>query len=131
MSKADTAAAERYARAIFELGLEGGGDVGEHRRARSSRSRPPTAPTPELRSALENPRVQASERDAVLRAVAERLGFGTLGLNAVRYLARRRRLRALPEIAERLRPPRRRTARRRARHRHAPPARSPRASTNG
>ncbi|HEX6272088.1 MAG TPA: ATP synthase F1 subunit delta [Polyangiaceae bacterium] len=101
MSSADTAAAQRYARAIFELGNESGnasdlvGKV-EAFAAVYGSSR-------ELRVVLENPRVQASERDAVLRRVAERLGFGPLGLNAVRYLARRRRLRALPEIAERLR----------------------------
>jgi F-type H+-transporting ATPase subunit delta len=101
MSRADTAAAERYARAIFELGVESGnatdlvGKV-EAFAAVYNGSR-------ELRVVLENPRVLPAERDAVLREVAQRLGFGALGLNAVRYLARRRRLRALPEIADRLR----------------------------
>jgi F-type H+-transporting ATPase subunit delta len=102
MSKADTRAADRYARAIFELGVESGTDVGEIV-AKIGSFAAVYGSAPELRAALENPRVQTSERDAVLRAVAERLGFGTLGLNAIRYLARRRRLRALPEIAERLR----------------------------
>ena len=101
MSRADTAAAERYARAIFELGVESGtaadlvGKVEAFASVYHS--------SPEFRIALENPRIQQSDRDAILKTVAERLGFGPLGLNAVRYVARRRRLRALPEIAQRLR----------------------------
>jgi F-type H+-transporting ATPase subunit delta len=101
MSRADTAAAERYARAIFELGVESGNAsdlVGKVEAFAAVYNG-----SLQLRVVLENPRVEASERDAVLREVAQRLGFGPLGLNAVRYLARRRRLRALPEIAERLR----------------------------
>jgi F-type H+-transporting ATPase subunit delta len=101
MSSADTAVAERYARALFELALESGnaGDLVSKVESFAN----VYDVSPELRVALENPRVQPSERDAILRRIAERLGFGQLGLNAVRYIARRRRLRALPEIAERLR----------------------------
>lgn len=98
MSRADATAAERYARAIFELGLETG-DVTALAKKFEAFAGVYTN-TPELRNVLENPQVQTSERDAILRGVADRLGFGTLELNAVRYIARRRRLRALPEIAE-------------------------------
>ena len=100
MSNADAAAAERYARAIFELAVENGDvptlvtKIGEFSTVYSENAM--------LRNAFENPRVQASERDAILREVAGRLGFGPLELNVVRYLSSRRRLRALPEVARRL-----------------------------
>ena len=100
MSSADATAAERYARAIFELGLEAGDDEALVAKIASFAS--VYRDTPELRNVLENPQVKTAERDAILRAVAGRLGLGALELNVVRYLARRRRLRALPEIAERL-----------------------------
>ena len=98
MSRADATAAERYARAIFELGLESG-NVDELARKIAAFASVYTQ-TPALRNVLANPQVQAAERDAILRQVAGRLGLGTLELNSVRYLARRRRLRALPEVAE-------------------------------
>jgi F-type H+-transporting ATPase subunit delta len=101
MSRADTAVAERYARAIFELAVESGGAADLVSKVEAFAA--VYKASHELRVALENPRVQASERDAILRKLAERLGFGPLGLNAVRYIAGRRRLRALPEIADRLR----------------------------
>jgi F-type H+-transporting ATPase subunit delta len=100
VSRADATAAERYARAIFELGVESG-DVDALARKIGAFALV-YSQMPELRNALENPLVQSAERDAILRAVAGRLGLGTLELNAVRYLARRRRLRALPEVAEAL-----------------------------
>jgi F-type H+-transporting ATPase subunit delta len=100
MSSADAAAAERYARAIFELGLEEGSENEIVRKMNDFASL--YAATPALRNVLGNPQVRPTERDAILREVAGRLGLGGLELNAVRYLARRRRLRALPEIAERL-----------------------------
>ena len=100
MSSADAMAAERYARAIFALGLESGNVnelVGKMTAFASLYGAMPV-----FRNVLGNPQVQASERDAILREVAGRLGLGGLELNAVRYLAKRRRLRALPEIAARL-----------------------------
>jgi F-type H+-transporting ATPase subunit delta len=100
MSSADATAAERYARAIFELGLESGDEAALVAKIDAFAS--VYRRTPELRAVLGNPRVQTAEREGILREVAGRLGFGTLELNVVRYLARRRRLRALPEIAERL-----------------------------
>ena len=98
MSRADATVAERYARAIFELALESG-DVDAVAKNFDAFAAVYTQ-TPELRNALQNPLVVAADRDAILRAVAGRLGLGTLELNAVRYLASRRRLRALPEVAE-------------------------------
>jgi len=101
MSRADSTVAQRYARAVFTLGVEAGDVAALVAKIESFAETYRGAP--EFRSVLENPRVQASERDAVLRAVAGRLGFGTLELTVVRYVARRRRLRALPEIAAHLR----------------------------
>jgi F-type H+-transporting ATPase subunit delta len=100
MSRADSTVAQRYARAIFDLGVEAG-DVAALVAKVGSFSETYRG-APEFRRALENPRVQTSERDGLLRAVAGRLGFGALELNVVRYIARRRRLSALPEIAEHL-----------------------------
>lgn len=93
--------AERYARALFELGSETDqlgplteqiGRVGEL-----------YADSAELRSVLDNPIVPEAQREAILRDVAGRLGLTELSLNTLRLLAERRRLRALPDIAERLR----------------------------
>jgi F-type H+-transporting ATPase subunit delta len=98
MSRADATVAERYARAIFELALESGDATALAKKFDAFAA--VYLKAPELRNALENPQVQSAERDAILRAVAGRLGFGTLELNALRYIARRRRLRAVPEIAE-------------------------------
>jgi F-type H+-transporting ATPase subunit delta len=100
MSSADATAAERYARAIFELGLEAGN--ANEIVAKLSAFAALYGAMPMFRNVLENPQVRPTERDAILREVAGRLGLGGLELNAVRYLARRRRLRALPEVARRL-----------------------------
>lgn len=96
----ETTIAERYARAIFELGVERGNV--DKLVAKIDAFASAYSGTPELKKVLENPRVQASERDSILRALAERLGFETLELNVIRYLAQRRRLRVLPELSERL-----------------------------
>lgn len=91
---------ERYARAIFELGVESGQlellsqKIGEFARA--------YAGSPELRSVLDNPLVDEPSREAVLSEIAARLGLSQLALNAVRLLAQRRRLHSLPDIARRL-----------------------------
>jgi len=92
--------ADRYARAIFELGVE------------SNQLKPLTdqiqriaevyAESHELRVALENPVVDEAKRDAVLKDVSARLQLSELATNSLRVLAARRRLRALPEIARRL-----------------------------
>jgi F-type H+-transporting ATPase subunit delta len=96
----DSAVIERYARAIFELGVESGQlsgltqEIGRFASAyQNSR---------ELRVALENPLVPEAERDRVLKDMAARLSLGETGTSAVRLLAQRRRMAALPDIAKRL-----------------------------
>jgi len=99
MSGHDTVA-ERYALAIFELGVETGtlaALVDQVRRFAET-----YAESADLRGALENPLIPSEQRDKVLREIASRLGFGPSALNTVRYLAHRRRLAALPDIARRL-----------------------------
>jgi len=92
--------AERYARAIFELGVEGGNLTALAADLRNFADA--FVVSLDLRSVLENPLVLPEQRDKVLRQVAERLGLGPLALASVRYLAARRRLIALPDIARRL-----------------------------
>jgi F-type H+-transporting ATPase subunit delta len=92
--------ADRYARAIFELGVEDGSlqPLTDQLQGFAATY----AAELELRSVLENPVVPADKRDAVLRQVAASLKLGPLALNAVRYLASRRRLSILPDVAKRL-----------------------------
>lgn len=92
--------ADRYARAIFELGVEDGSLQALTQQLQSFAAT--YAAELELRGVLENPIVPADKRDAVLRQVATRLSLGTVALNAVRYLASRRRLSILPDVAKRL-----------------------------
>jgi F-type H+-transporting ATPase subunit delta len=92
--------ADRYARAIFELGVEDGSLAALTEQLQGFAAT--YAAELELRSVLENPVVPADKRDAVLRQVATSLSLGGVALNAVRYLASRRRLGILPDIAKRL-----------------------------
>lgn len=94
------AVAERYAQAIFELGIESG-NLGELVQqvtdfAQTYRD------NPDFAAVLDNPMVDQRQRDAVLGDVASRVGLGTLGFNAIRVLASRRKLAALPDIARML-----------------------------
>jgi F-type H+-transporting ATPase subunit delta len=95
-----TTVAERYARAIFALGVETGTLAALADQVR--RFAATYQSSLDLRSVLDNPLVPAEKRQAVLAEVASRLGFGPFALNTVRYLAARRRLGALPDIAKRL-----------------------------
>lgn len=92
-----TAVAERYARAVFELAVEAGqvAEVGAQIRSLAETY----AGSPELRAVLENPVVDESSRDALLKDVGARLGLSTLALNALRLLGSRHRVSILPEIA--------------------------------
>lgn len=96
----DSVVAERYARAIFELGVETNqqGPLTEQIQQFAELY----AGSAELRSMLDNPLVDEPKREAVLKDLAKRLGLGQLAVNAVRLLAERRRLFALPAIARRL-----------------------------
>jgi F-type H+-transporting ATPase subunit delta len=94
------AVADRYARAIFELGVETGQldlFVTELRTVADVYSA-----SAELRHALENPVIADQERDALLQALTRRLGVAPLVVNALRLMAVRRRLRALPDLVTRL-----------------------------
>lgn len=96
----EAAVAKRYARAIFELGVEA--------HQLESLTKQVTAfanaysASDELATLLENPIVSSDQREAVLKEVAARLGVHGLALNAIRLIAQRRRLRALPELARQL-----------------------------
>jgi F-type H+-transporting ATPase subunit delta len=94
-------AAERYARAIFELGVEAG------QLERTSQEIADFAVSfteqPLLRRALENPVLEESQRELVVRHLARRAELSPLTVNALLVLLRRRRLAALPAIARRLR----------------------------
>ena len=96
----EAAVAKRYAKAVFELGSDDNqlealtkqivdmADIYRNHR--------------DLRVVMENPLVLAGEREALLVALAERLGVTGLALNTLRLLQRRRRLMLLPEIARML-----------------------------
>ncbi|MDQ2644636.1 MAG: ATP synthase F1 subunit delta [Myxococcota bacterium] len=90
----ESAVSARYARAIFELSLETGEDLGPIRDFAAAYKG-----SPELQSILDNPLVDAAQRTAVLETVAERVGVRGAALNAIRILASRHKLRALPGIA--------------------------------
>ena len=92
--------ATRYARAIFDLGVETNTlpelceKVGRFARV--------YAENDELKSVLDNPMVEPEKREVILRDVAERVGLSGTALNTVRLLASRHKLAALPEIARQL-----------------------------
>lgn len=92
--------ADRYARAIFELGVETNllSEITEQVR----RFAETYAGSAELRAVLDNPIVDAEKRDAVLADVAGRLGLSGSSLNLVKLLASRKKLRVIPDIARRL-----------------------------
>jgi len=94
------AIAVRYARAIFEIGVENGTlpELVE----RISRFAKVYQDSAELRSVLDNPLIEAEKREAILRDVAQAVGLSGDGLNAVRLLASRHKLRALPDVAKKL-----------------------------
>lgn len=93
--------ARRYATALLELGSETGqldGLVAEIARAASAYEA-----SPELRTTLEDPLLPLAAKKAVMGELADRLGLGTVARSALGLLLERRRIRALPAIAARLR----------------------------
>ena len=94
------AVAERYARAIFEIGVEGGDIAALSEQIRSFADT--YASSRELQAVLDNPMVDADKRQAMLVDLAGRVGLTGVGVNAIRFLAQRNRLAHLPEIARRL-----------------------------
>jgi len=95
------AAADRYARAIFELGAESGQldrltqEITEFAGSYQE--------LPALRRALENPVLDEALRGRVLRQVARQSQYSPLATNALLVLLKRRRLGELSAIARRLR----------------------------
>ena len=92
--------AERYARAIFELGVETGTLAALADQVRKFAAAYETSA--DLRSVLENPLVPLEKRQQILADIANKIGAGPFALNTLRYLAQRRRLKSLPEIARRV-----------------------------
>ena len=92
--------ADRYARAIFELGVETSqlGPITEQIR----RFAEVYVGSAELRAVLDNPIIEAEKRDAVLADVSARLGLMGNALNLIKLLASRKKLRVVPDIARRL-----------------------------
>lgn len=94
------AVVDRYARAVFELGEEQS-KLDSLAKQLSSLAQA-YRDSAELRNVLSNPLVEHSARDAILSEVATRVGATGLALNTVRLLAKRQRLRLLPEISDRV-----------------------------
>jgi F-type H+-transporting ATPase subunit delta len=92
--------AERYGRAIFDLGVETSAlsalveEV--HKLADAYRE------SAELQKVVSNPLIPEDERVATVLEIADRLGLSQLAKNAAGLLARRRRMFALPAIAAEL-----------------------------
>jgi F-type H+-transporting ATPase subunit delta len=94
-------AAERYARAIFELGSETGQlDRLTQELAEFAAS---YQEVPALRRALENPALEGVARERVLRQLARQAQLAPATTNSLLVLLRRRRLGELSGIARRLR----------------------------
>jgi len=93
----DTAIAERYARALFELADEAGQVAAVA--AEVDRFAEMYLSAPELERALRNPAVEESGRDAVLRDLGARLSLSPLSLNTIRLMARRRRLGMIRDVS--------------------------------
>ena len=93
--------ARRYAKALLELGVETGqlkAMVDETTRASEA-----YLASDELRHAFENPLVGLDAKKGVIAELCERLGLGPVLKNTLLLLNERRRLRALPTIAQLLR----------------------------
>ncbi len=89
--------AERYARAILELADEAGqlSQITDQVNSVAAAF----AESAELRAITTNPAVEGSARDLMLKDIGERLGLSMIAMNALRLMARRGRLHALPEVA--------------------------------
>jgi F-type H+-transporting ATPase subunit delta len=93
--------AKRYATALLELGTESGQldqIVEEINRAATAYET-----SDELRDAFENPLVPAAAKKQIIFDVSERLGLSATSRSFLGLLVDRRRIRALPPVAARLR----------------------------
>lgn len=92
--------ARRYATALLEIGVETNqldAIVDEISRLAAAYDA-----SPELRSSLDNPLVPLPAKQAILGEIAQRLALGQHARNTLGILLDRRRIRALPAIAQRL-----------------------------
>jgi F-type H+-transporting ATPase subunit delta len=96
----ESVAAERYAKALFELGLESGQLAMLTDQLRSVSNT--YAESPELRAVLDDPRIVEEQVLNLVDALARRLALGTVAKNALGVLVQRRRMKALPDIVARL-----------------------------
>jgi len=93
--------ADRYATALLELGEESSqlsALVEELERAAEA-----YASSQELRASFDNPLLPIQAKRAILTDICDRLALGVIARNALAMLIDRRRIRALPAIADRLR----------------------------
>lgn len=93
--------ARRYARAIYELGVET--SQLDSLSAEIDRVAIAYQESAELRAAFENPVIAHASKRAVVNEVAERLSVSQLTKNALAMLVDRRRIKTLPAIAQMLR----------------------------
>jgi F-type H+-transporting ATPase subunit delta len=96
------AIARRWARAIFEIGKEGGPAAVTRIEADVSSFAQTYAENRELSAVLDNPLVPEPEREALLVEIAERMGLSETARSTLRLLSRKRRIAALPSIARQL-----------------------------
>ena len=92
--------AHRYARAIFDLGVETSTLTTLVQDVQKLAETYETSE--ELRRIMMNPLVAESAREATINEIADRLGLSPLGRNTAGLLAQRKRLFALKSIAEEL-----------------------------
>ena len=92
--------ADRYARAIFELGVETGQLAPITEQVR--RFAQTYSSSAELRAVLDNPVIEEEKRKAVLADISARLGLMGNALNLIKLLASRKKLRVIADIARRL-----------------------------
>jgi F-type H+-transporting ATPase subunit delta len=96
----ESVVAERYAKALFELGIESGQLAMLTDQLRSVAHT--YAASPELRAVLDDPRVSEDQTSNLIEALVRRMALSPVAKNALLVLVRRRRIRALPEIVSRL-----------------------------
>lgn len=96
----DSVVAERYARALFELGLESGqlAMLTDQLRTLANTFQE----SAELKSVFSDPRVTEAQAQKVVDALAQRLALNPLAKNALLVLVQRRRIHALADIVRRL-----------------------------
>lgn len=92
--------AKRYAQALFELGEESGQLSGLAEKLGEFAALYRTSK--ELRRALSHPAVPAAERDALVRAVAQKIGVPEIGIKGLLVMTHRGRLPALRDTVLRL-----------------------------